>query len=128
MNDGIVAGLASCNEGAVGVLGSNHSVILSPDGSAAIGRIQVCNNVNRNHRLKGIRAWGDTIDYDGSISSVSGMAEEELQNCESWDQSVMCPINQLATGLIVHTTETTGQREQITGLQLICRRVDSPDS
>ena len=88
----------------------------------AIGRLQVCNNDNANFRLKGIRIWGDQINPDGTTTYLPNSASRELPNCEVWDAAVLCPSG-VATGIVVHATEATGNRNQIVGLQLICREI-----
>ena len=70
-------------------------------GSAAIGRLDVCNS-SFNRRLKGIRIWGETINDDGSTSFYPGSDSEEFPNCDgNWSPSVMCPGDRLATGVVV---------------------------
>lgn len=90
---------------------------------AAVGRLQVCNNGNANQRMKGVRIWGDVINDDGSTVYLQHQDEKSLPNCANWDASVMCPLDTLATGVIVYASDTSGSNEQIVGLSLICRHI-----
>ena len=91
---------------------------------AKIGRIEVCNSKsNGNDRIKGIRIWGDVINSDGSTTYQPNSDEEVLPNCGSWSPSVMCPGDTLATGVVLYAKDLSGNKAEITGLQLICRAV-----
>jgi hypothetical protein len=88
-----------------------------------IGALQVCSNTNRNRRMKGLRISGDWIGTDASIHGANLEDSLELPNCRQWQTTVLCGQSQLATGLIVHITRSSGRDEQIVGLQLICRAI-----
>lgn len=89
----------------------------------AIGCMEVCNNDNANGRLKGIRIYGTKIESDGSTTYVPISSEESLPNYAIWDAMVLCPGDKMATGLVVHSNDSSGSVEQIVGLQLICRDI-----
>ncbi|NOX68627.1 MAG: LamG domain-containing protein [Gammaproteobacteria bacterium] len=90
--------------------------------SAAIGRLSICSNNRANQRLKGIRVWGSTINADGSLT-YSATDEVELNNCAEWSRSVLCPDNMSSTGIRVHANYRRGDKTEIVGLQLICRKI-----
>jgi hypothetical protein len=99
---------------------------------SVIGSIAVCNNnpralYNEALRLKGIRVSGARIADDGTTTYVPASDEDSLRNCAEWSIPNLCPVNptHLATGLIVHSNDSgsTGDNEDIVGLQLICRQV-----
>jgi len=91
--------------------------------NGVIVRITVCNN-QRNHRLKGIRIWGQTINPDGTTIYQSETDSEEFPNCGGWSSSVLCPTDHVATGLVVEANDLGGDnRAEIVGLRLICRRI-----
>lgn len=100
--------------------------------NSVIGAIAVCNNnpralYNEALRLKGIRVSGERINDDGSTTYVPASDEDSLRNCAQWSIPNLCPVNptHLATGLIVHSNDSgsTGNNEDIVGLQLVCRQV-----
>ncbi|NGX16323.1 LamG domain-containing protein [Wenzhouxiangella sp. XN24] len=100
--------------------GSSFRVTLQ---TSVISSIEVCQR-DSNQRLKGIRVVGDRVNADGTVEYVPGAADQEsLTNCQTWSPRVMCPSQQVATGLVVHTQERRGETEAITGLQLVCRAV-----
>lgn len=99
---------------------------------SVIGSIAVCNNnpralYNEALRLKGIRVSGERIADDGTTTYIPASDEDSLRNCAVWSIPNLCPVNptHLATGLIVHSNDSgsTGDNEDIVGLQLICRQV-----
>ncbi len=91
--------------------------------NGVIVRITVCNN-QRNHRLKGIRIWGQTINPDGTTIYQNETDSEEFPNCGGWSSSVLCPTDHLATGLVVEANDLGGDdKAEIVGLRLICRRI-----
>jgi len=96
--------------------------------ASVIGRLQVCNNVNRNYRVKGVRVWADKITQDGTtVYDEQSPIDYELPNCESWSTSVVCPPGTMSTGLVVHMTSResglSGADRQIVGLGLISRTI-----
>jgi hypothetical protein len=100
--------------------------------TSVIGAIAVCNNnpralYNEALRLKGIRVSGERINEDGTTTYVPASDEDSLRNCVDWSIPNLCPVNptHLATGLIVHSNDSgsTGNNEDIVGLQLVCRQV-----
>ena len=102
-----------------------NRTVLVPEGSA-IGRIEVCSTFNSNERLKGIRVHSDVINSDGTTTYVPNASTAKMNNCSEsgWHQSVLCPIDTVGTGLVVHHNynSTTGS-DVIVGLQLVCRRI-----
>ncbi|NGP54446.1 LamG domain-containing protein [Thioalkalivibrio sp. XN8] len=91
--------------------------------SSVISSIEVCQR-DSNQRLKGIRVVGDRVNTDGTVEYVPGATDQEsVTNCQTWSPRVLCPSQQVATGLVVHTQERRGDTEAITGLQLVCRAV-----
>jgi Concanavalin A-like lectin/glucanases superfamily len=97
---------------------------VSLDNGMVIGRLEVCTTYMANKRLKGLRIWGGKINPDGTDTYVPSSDEEALPNCSQWSASVLCPIGQYATGVIVHSNDAqAADNEEIVGLQLICRRI-----
>ena len=91
--------------------------------ASVIGQIQVCHNDRDNRRVKGLRINGSRIRRDGTLVVEGNADAAERPNCRKWAPAVICPENTMATGLVVHATEASGDNEQIVGLQLICREV-----
>lgn len=93
------------------------------DDRSVISRLDVCNNNNNNKRLKGARIFGTRINEDGSTTFGPALDEAVRQNCDVWSRSVLCPSDQFATGIVIHSNESSGGKQQAVGLQLICRRI-----
>ena len=102
--------------GAAAVFDSGHEVRLEQ--GTAIGRIQVCESRN-SKRIKGIKVYGDRINADGTTTYHPAISTDELANCKTWKQDVLCPTGTLSTGLVVHYEQ--GNMPAATGLQLVCR-------
>ena len=94
----------------------------------AISMVAVCDNdrSSTNRRIKGLRIWGHRINDDGTTTFVQAADSHSLTNCREWRAAVMCPTGKLATGIVIHSNEAGGGREQITGLQLVCRSIVAP--
>ena len=82
--------------------------------------IQVCSNNKSNHRLKGIRLYGMAIHNNGSYTIQTGYEEFKRANCKRWHTPVYCPTGQVATKVIIHSTNN-----EINGLGLACRKVQN---
>lgn len=104
--------------GATPVFDTGHEVRLEQ--GTAIGRIQVCES-GGSKRIKGIRIYGDRINEDGTTTYHPAMAKDDLANCSTWKQDVLCPTGTLSTGIVIHFVE--GSTPAATGLQLVCRAV-----
>lgn len=91
--------------------------------ASVIGQVQVCHNDRDNRRVKGLRINGSRIRSDGTLVVEGNADAAERPNCRTWAPAVICPANTMATGLVVHSSEASGDNEQIVGLQLICREV-----
>jgi hypothetical protein len=92
--------------------------------SLPIRGIRVCNNDNSKHRLKGIQILNGGIDDNGERIDLPDTNSSEHANCDVWDNSTNCPSESLATGLLVHSNDSGGGRQEIVGLGLICRRIE----
>jgi CubicO group peptidase (beta-lactamase class C family) len=83
--------------------------------------IQVCNNGSNNHRLKGVKIFGATIDKNssGKVESNGTSESFERTNCNPpWKATRECPDNQIAVGLLIEHSD-----DEITGLGLRCAPV-----
>ncbi len=118
-----VRGCGSGDSGTVQLSSGDPPVVFGEDEISVIGRLQVCNNNNRNRRLKGLRIWGDRINADGTTTYLPNADSDEFANCAEWGSSVFCPADTVGTGLVIHATQASGDNEQIVGLQLICRSI-----
>lgn len=83
--------------------------------------IQVCNNSSSNHRLKGAKILGATIDgVTGAVQSTGTSKSFERTNCSPpWKATRTCEAGQIAVGLFIEHSS-----EEITGLALDCSPVD----
>lgn len=84
--------------------------------------IQVCNNSSNNHRLKGAKIFGATLDQNGngSVVSTGDSRSFERTNCSPpWKTTRTCPAGQVAVGLLIEHTS-----EEITGLGLRCAPIE----
>lgn len=88
---------------------------------SVITSIDVCSSSST--RMKGIRIAGDRVNQDGSIKNILETDQAEKPNCNSWSGPKLCPSNRVASGLVVHWAESSGTKEMIVGLQLICRTI-----
>ncbi len=80
--------------------------------------IQVCNNGQNNHRVKGVRLFGATVDKDGDgqVKTITATPSFERTNCKPpWKSMRTCDGQKIAVGLIVKHT-----KDEITGLGLRC--------
>lgn len=80
--------------------------------------IQVCTNNKSNHRMKGIRLYGAEVQEDGDLLYQTGYESFSRSNCKTWHAAVFCPYGQVATKLVIHSTD-----DEVNGLGLKCRRV-----
>lgn len=93
-----------------------------------LNSLQACQNDRSNERVKGLRVWGRRIEVDAEAGEIDfrepNADEDALANCRKWTEVVSCDSGQLASGLYAHFTDVgRWDREQIVGLQLVCRDV-----
>jgi len=91
----------------------------------AITAVRVCLNPG-GERVKGIEIWGAEILDSGALSAHSVSDLERKPNCrdKNWAARVLCPSQQVATGIRAHFNEGKGPTaniDSLTGLELICR-------
>ena len=90
------------------------------DTKTGVRAIQVCNNGQNNHRLKGVKIFAASIDQNqsGKVVSSNSTRSFERTNCNPpWKAVRECPGSEVAVGLIVEHTA-----EEVTGLGLRCAR------
>ena len=100
------------------------------DTRTAVRAIQVCNNGQNNHRLKGVKIFGAVVDQNqsGRVVPIDGVPSFERTNCNPpWKAVRECDPGEVAVGLIIEHTD-----EEVTGLGLRCARplikpVSQPD-
>lgn len=101
----------------------DKSIVFSKarDSKTGVRAIQVCNNGQDNHRLKGVRLFGALVDVidSGKVVPSASMLSFERTNCdEPWKSVRECDAGKVATGLVVEHTN-----EEITGLALRCSAI-----
>lgn len=96
----------------------NKTVGWTSNSNIKVRGIQVCSNNKTNHRLKGIRLYGKAIHNDGSYTIQTGYEQFKRANCKRWHTPVYCPKGQVATKVIIHSTDN-----EINGLGLVCRKI-----
>lgn len=90
------------------------------DTRTAVRAIQVCNNGQKNHRLKGVKIFGAFVDQNQSGKTVPSdtVRSFERTNCNPpWKAVRECDSGEVAVGLIIEHTD-----EEVTGLGLRCVR------
>ena len=91
--------------------------------STVISAIEVCQQ-DGNQVLKGIRVVGNTVNPDGTLVYMPAVYDKTLPGCESWSLRMLCPLDHVGTGIVVHSRERrVGDGRVIIGLQLVCRAV-----
>lgn len=108
-----------------------------------IYKLNVCTTDKRDsldNKLKGIRIWSRTLRYQdykpGSepILTDESTPHEDIHrpHCDRWHKPVACGVGEIATGLRVHYNEHGSisglDRDTITGLALICRKLRLKDT
>lgn len=89
--------------------------------TSVIASIEAC--TARITLLRAIRVRGDRVNADGTLEYVPASDQESFGNCDQWSPRILCPNHHVATGVVVHSSDDTGDREAIVGLQLVCRAV-----
>lgn len=101
-------------------------------------KLNVCTTDKRDsadNKLKGIRLWSRTLRYqdykpgDEPVFTDEPTAHEAIHkpHCDRWHTPVACGAGEIATGVRVHHNDW-GQRDWITGLSLICRKLRLKDT
>jgi len=97
------------------------------DKSAAIGSIRTCSYPGSGDSIQALSVTGSRINPDGSTyygfdKDIDFSNHSPTCGNDDWSSQMLCPTNpeHLATGLVVHLHAF---REEIVGLQLICRRI-----
>jgi CubicO group peptidase (beta-lactamase class C family) len=90
------------------------------DSKTGVRAIQVCNNGDNNHRLKGVKLFGAFVDRNnsGTVTSTGTTRFFERTNCKHpWKAVRECGSGEVAVGLLVEHTD-----DEITGLGLRCAK------
>lgn len=91
-------------------------------GNLGAARMQVCETATG--AVGGVQLWGSAIDAQGALFYQSQGAQEATDQCVRWSPSVLCPVDQIATGLVVHfAAPGEDGLAAVSGLQLVCREV-----
>jgi CubicO group peptidase (beta-lactamase class C family) len=88
------------------------------DTKTGVRAIQVCNNGQNNHRLKGVKIFGAVVDQNqsGKVVSSNATADFERTNCNHpWKAVRECGSSKVAVGLLIEHTD-----DEVTGLGLLC--------
>lgn len=98
--------------------------LLTTSHDTFIHGVSVCNSkTNNSKRLKGVKVYRTRVEENGSFSRISNPVTMERPNCDdNWRTPAECPVNSLATKLVVHIQDE-GNDEVITGLSLKCKEV-----
>lgn len=93
--------------------------------------VAVCTNDRRDSakaRLKGIRIYGAAIRTDGTVVALNAEPEHNQHtNCDKeWHPVVMCPADQLVTGLNIYSKTSAGNKVAFAGLGLTCSKPVRP--
>jgi|GEM_PF-2493440 len=91
------------------------------DSKTGVRAIQVCNNGQKDHRLKGVKIFGATVDVgdSGKVVPNGSVLSFERTNCkEPWKPVRECDSAKVATGLVIEHTN-----DEITGLALRCSAI-----
>ena len=101
----------------------DKSIVFSKarDSKTGVRAIQVCNNGQNDHRLKGVKIFGASVDVvdSGKIVPNGATLSFERTNCkEPWKSLRECESAKVATGLVVEHTN-----DEITGLALRCSAI-----
>ena len=82
--------------------------------------VAACTNNKDNHRLKGVRIYAAKVwTTSEQVEELSVSDQEDRPNCATWHRAVYCPVDQIASALVVHHSD-----KEITGLALRCRKVE----
>jgi hypothetical protein len=88
---------------------------------AAVTSARVCHSFQGNDRVKGISVSGFMIEDDGSMGFYQ-QAQGDGPNCSDWRNIVFCNDGYVASGIVAHFKDRDFS-ESLTGMQLICRKV-----
>ena len=88
-----------------------------------IYKVQVCTNDKKDtskNVVKGMRVWVRTLKHGPplSLTGQNSAIEDTRNHCKKWHAAVACPVGQLASAVVVHTS---GGVSVLTGLALECR-------
>lgn len=94
----------------------------------AINSLQICQNNRRNNRIKGLRATGVRVVIDEDSNKIAFLdpadQEETNPNCKNWRETVSCADGSVASGVRIRYVERRGGSASVTGLELVCRKVE----
>lgn len=107
-------------------------------------RLQVCTTDKRDsaeNKLKGIRIWSRSLGYKDYkpgaepilTSEPTPQEDSHRPHCDHWHKAVECGAGEIASGLRVHYNNehhsmTGNERDTITGLALLCRKLRLKDT
>lgn len=89
---------------------------------AAVTSARVCHSFQNNDRVKGISVSGFMIEDDGSMGFYQ-QAQGDGPNCSDWRNIIFCNDGYVASGIVAHFKDRDFS-ESLTGVQLICRKVE----
>lgn len=88
---------------------------------AAVTSARVCHSFQGNNRVKGILVSGYMIKEDGSTGFYQ-QGQGDGPNCSSWQSVIFCDTGYVASGIVAHFKDRN-LSESLTGIQLICRKI-----
>jgi hypothetical protein len=88
-----------------------------------ISGLRVCMD-RGGDRIKGIQVRGRVPSSQGVLSDAPREPKYERPNCHDWREWVECPADHIASGLVAEF-ESGNEPRSITGLRLLCSRVDA---
>ena len=124
--------------------GGNLKQVSTIGNDQYIYKLQVCTTDKRNsadNKLKGIRAWSRALRYQDYkpgaeptfVNEPTPHEDIHKPHCDRWHEAVACDAGEIATGLRVHFNSghrslTGNERDTITGLELLCRKLRIKDT
>ncbi|WP_405236148.1 LamG-like jellyroll fold domain-containing protein [Lentisalinibacter orientalis] len=88
---------------------------------AAVNSMRVCHSFQGNDRVKGVAVSGNIIEADGSTGFYQ-QGQGDGPNCSQWQGIVYCNAGDVASGIVAHFKDRD-LSESLTGLQLVCRKI-----
>src|SRR6056297_1270302 len=89
---------------------------------AAVNSARVCHSFQGNHRVKGLLVSGNIIEADGSMGFYQ-QGQGDGPNCSEWQGIISCGAGDVASGIVAHFKDRDFS-ESLTGIQLICRKIE----
>lgn len=95
-----------------------NNAVIDP---AAVNSVRVCHSFQGNNRVKGLAVSGNIIEADGSMGFYQ-QGQGDGPNCSKWQSIVACGSGDVASGIVAHFKDRD-LSESLTGIQLICRKI-----